>query len=265
MTDLRLAPIGHNLPPALAEALAESLRADHAGLIERAVEIELAAASLPAEVESADDLAKVNAHVVGRRALAREIETTRKDAKQPYLDATRAVDGFFDPLKTRLLTGATAVEDRGKVYLRKVAAEEAQRRQAAALQAQRDADAARAREQQAKAEGDAASAKAASKDVVAFERQAERQETAAAQGLGLSRTAGGGAAAKLAKVWKWRITEPMKLLASLGPLGSWIAEPAVHAALDKLARGYDTIQRDIPGVEFYADEQVKTTALRSKP
>jgi len=119
-TDTAIAEIGHNLPPALPDRLAE----DYSQLV---AEVEALAQRANAAPEVVNDDAEQG--VIGNLAkdvtkTAKNIEARRVDEKEPFLKAGREVDGFFQPLKVRLDRIASAMEIRGRDYLNRKAAAE---------------------------------------------------------------------------------------------------------------------------------------------
>lgn len=283
------------------DLFAQALKTDNADLLKRPSQMEFAASKLPREILTDDDVEKINAFVVRARALARDIENARTEAKAPFLNAGKAVDSLFGDRRQAVLDRASEIEKRPGPYLKAKAAaaaaeaaaaaakarqereareaeERAAREQAAAAQAAADeadrlarqavtdAEQAAAREvarlaNEAAAEAEK-SAVAAAKDVASANRAVDRTEkTVAGGGRKLARTSAGGGAARLVTVWHWRIADQAALTASLGPVAEYLTEAAVVDALGRAAKADP--RPAIPGVEFYATDESKTAATRT--
>ncbi len=81
------------------------------------------------------------------------------------------------------------------------------------------------------------------------------------RGVGrLARTAGGGGASNVRMEWQYRLADRDKVRASLGPLGPYFSESEVLSALAKATRG---ARPAVPGVEYFEQPQVRTTAART--
>ena len=263
---------------------------------------DIAAADLPTTVESDDDVAKINAWVTTGRAIARKAEAERVEAKAPLLERGKKLDGFFKGLGDLLLDRAKSVEQRNAPYLSAKRAREAAEREAAAAEARRvqaekdriarealeaeqearriaaeaeqkireaqGAEARRVAEQQAREAAQTAQALkkeagAAVKDSIKADNAADRAERQAdpERQRSLERTSAGGGSAKLKMVRKYRIEDKDAVQASLGVWRGLIASGAVYEALGRGAQ-LETWP-SIPGVVFYEEEEVLTTATRS--
>jgi hypothetical protein len=102
----------------------------------------------------------------------------------------------------------------------------------------------------------------AARDSAGSTRLAETHERALTTGAGkLSRTQGGGAAARLDEFWTHTITDAPALLASLGPLNPFFSTADISEALNRCAlANKDTVA--IPGVRFFKDHRVRTSATK---
>lgn len=287
------AGVGHNNPP--ADPFLASLAEDYAGLLDEMEALELELRSLPAEASSDDDVTKLGAYVIRRRQLARRVEDARVLKKQPYLDRGRVIDGWFNPIIKTLTDRAASVERRSVVYLEtKRRAEEIARQRAAAearetaAKAEAEAEAARAREAEAKGRlGNAEAAlRAGSDDTQAFVEarrgvnvateqtnaavaaaadaaaQAARGADAIAAPV-LMKTSGAAGSTALKDEIAHRVTNWGLVIQSLGPLGPWLNEDIINAALARACKAKGG-PPTVPGVEFAQVAKVRTTASRAK-
>lgn len=219
--------IGHNQPPDEEAARRARYIEEHPDLLAARAHLMLAASRLPETIDSDDALAKVNAHVIARRDLASRFEAAREEEKRPIIDIGRSIDGFFGGIRDELRKGAADIEARTTAY----------------LQAKRAA----------------VQAEAARTAVEAPDRQTRMRAEGVLTRPSPERTAGGGGAASLKSEKTYRILDPMALLRSLGPLGSFLTEDAVKGALYRCAKSPNP---EVPGVAFYEDEKAKVHASR---
>jgi hypothetical protein len=247
--------IGHNAPPSLIEELRAQLAIEAAPLVKRRDELLAGADRAPAEVTTEDAAGKTGDLIKLLTACHKAAETLRVGAKEPHLEAGRAVDGFFGKITKPLADAKSALEFRLNVYLgrkaqegRRKAEEEARvaRAQAQLLEAE-----ALARELAAKPSAPAAPILEAA---VAQEAKAIAAEAvAAAKPAELSRTRGDyGSMASLRTVWVGEITDRKTL--DLEKLRQ-------HLPLDGLERAVNAFVkaggRDLPGAKIYE----KSTAV----
>lgn len=202
-----LPPIGHNNPPqpmdvmAPVKPLAEQLAEDHAALLDRAKAIAGMAERLPNACEDDETASKLTEAIKSATACAKALEDARKAAKQPHLDAGKAVDSFFanrvlpvDGVKTKMGALLTAYqrkqEEAERKRLEAIAAEErrlAREAEAAAREAERvareaaQAEARRQAEARAIIERQQGEARRKAEAEEAARREAERQRLAAEQ------------------------------------------------------------------------------------
>jgi hypothetical protein len=291
MTDTTTPAIGHNIKPLID---AGSLAADF-GHITKQVDDAIALANgVPPVLEDEEDVgiartaarALINAH---KRA-----ETTRVDVKQPYLDAERVVDSFFNQMKKRLFDMQTAIEKRGKQYLVKkereeqarrdeearLAREEEQRQREAARAAeaerQRIADAAAAAERLAQEARDEETRKAAAAEAARLANEATTQasqvlaattkaDAASSQAVTAQRAADappadkartrvGDGMATLERTYNFEIIDLQKV--DLEQLRAYISRPDIEKAIRAFVRTHkDT--RELAGVRIYADRDAQ--------
>lgn len=149
------------------------------------------------------------------------------------------------------------------------AAEEAQ----AAIRQAADATARAAAEKQMRdAETAAAAARKAAvgagKDAAKEERVADQNERAADGATGnLSRVSAGGSTSSVTKVWTHTITDAKTLMDSLGPLGAFLDNGVIMAALARAVREAAAAGRadklELPGVRVFQDVRTNISARRS--
>lgn len=292
-------PIGDNNPP--ADDVIAKLEEEYADLLTRLADHEIAAAGLPRQVDSDEDVEKITGWVVKARQLYKDAEAARVKAKDPHLTAGKKIDGFFGSIKEGLTDRAKTTEARTAPYLKAKRDREEAERQAAARAAEearrkqeQEAAEARAREEAArkKAEeaaqaikdaADAESRKAAELAAREASRQAqeaqreseaadhdagkaakahEKAERQAAGATSLEKTSGGGGSVKLKMVPKWKFVDEAGFKKSLGPIGPFLTQTAIEEALNRAMRDED--QPRIPGIYFYEEEEVQTVASRAK-
>ena len=97
------------------------------------------------------------------------------------------------------------------------------------------------------------------------ERKADQHAAAAERG-GLGRVATGAATSSVTKVWVGQITDAPKLFASLGPLGPYLPDAEIRAAIDRAVRQAAAQGRvadlTIPGVRVFEDIRTNFRATR---
>lgn len=181
--------IGDNRKPLITPA---DLTADFSQIWDACNKAIEAGNETPSVIEDDDDLDTCRAAVTGLLAQAKNVESKRVDAKEPYLSAGRVVDSHFSAWGASLLKAKSEVDIKVTRYLNKKAAAEMARRQeeaakAAALEKRRQAEAAiaaaAAAEAQKKADVAAAAARAIEDDekrAIADKVACEEQEAAEA-------------------------------------------------------------------------------------
>lgn len=232
MDNFTPAGIGHNQPPDDIELLRERLDAQTLDLQRRIDDLSSAEKRLP---EVTDDASAGDAADFVKMATAaiKDADAKRVDAKEPFLKAGRAVDGFFKGLSDPLDGLRRRVEQRITVYLR---AKEARERAAREAEARRLREEAEARErearalQRAKLDEEAArrreEAAASAAEANAVEAKVERAKPA-----DLSRTRGDmGSVASLRRMWVGKIDDVRKV--DLEALRPYIRPDAIQKALN---------------------------------
>ena len=166
------APADDNRPPEGVDPFVATLEERHAALLRQQSDLELAVRKLPQEVTSDEDVALINAHVLARRNLAREVEATRVDVKAPYLSRERVIDAWFGGIKTALEGRAKAIEQRSAPYLHAKRQREQAEADARAAKLRQDA-----REAQERADAALAAQRKAEQDRLAEEQRQRDLET----------------------------------------------------------------------------------------
>ena len=196
--------------------------------------------ALPGIVESKEDHDACVDFVTKVRATFKGTEAERVAAKDPYLKAERAIDGFFEPIKSGLSQLMTSVSARVQDYLTRKAAEER-----------------RAREEAAKADAEATAARAAAETASAEAREAEiaaddKDQLAQARPADLARTRSDrGTLSTLKSVWVAKIEDAD--LIPLETLRPYISADTIRKAVDAYVKMGG---RQLPGVEIYQTEKV---------
>ena len=113
-----------NNPP-----ISERLALENEDLTPLVEAIAARANAAPKVIGSPDDAAVVSQLIVDARKLARDVDARRVNAKAPYLQAGRDVDGFFSPHSDRVGRVATVFQKIADDHARRVA-DEARRRAA---------------------------------------------------------------------------------------------------------------------------------------
>ncbi|MFM8745577.1 MAG: hypothetical protein ACKOED_02770, partial [Aestuariivirga sp.] len=152
MPDALAELIGHNSPPPdllLGGALRDRLAEENGQLIARRDELLAAAARIPA-IDSDDVAGRVSDYIKQLTALTKAAESKRTDAKEPYLEGGRNIDGFFRAITDPVAKAKTAIERRLTDYLREKEARARREREERERLARQAAETAR-REAEAKA------------------------------------------------------------------------------------------------------------------
>lgn len=227
--------IGHNAAPDDIAILRERLADEERDLIKRRDELVGAEARLP---EIADDAVagRVGDYIKLLSAATKAAEARRVARKEPFLAASRAVDGWYRGLVDPLTAIKGRVERKLTTFLQ---AKEAARRREEAAEAERLRAEAAAREQEAMrlaAANQPAAADAAIEKAAAVENQAVKaEEAAAAKPAELSRTRGEyGSVASLRQTWVGEIVDRATL--DLEKLRPFIATTALQVALNGFVR-----------------------------
>lgn len=176
MDDLRTIPAADRAVTAADNAgelsEAEKLRADleerHGKLIARKAELLAAGARVPDVIEDEETASRAADFARQIAEAIKHAEGSRVDAKEPFLAASRAVDGFFKAISDPLATLKNAVARKLTSYQTKVAEE---RRRAA------EAEARRKREEEERARAAAAEAERQRLEAEAAAARARKPET----------------------------------------------------------------------------------------
>jgi hypothetical protein len=194
MTDAIAALLQHNNPPPdllVGDALREKLRDENRDLLKRCDDL-LAAADRVPNIESDDVAGKVTDFIKQLTALAKAAETKRTDAKEPYLEGGRHVDGFFKAITDPVAKAKVAVEKNLTTYLRDKADRERREREEQERLAREAAEQAR--------KGAEEKARAAANDLqLAAAIKAEEQANAARADLVKAEKAAEAKAAELSR------------------------------------------------------------------
>ena len=209
MTDALAARLGDNNPPPdllTGQALQERLRDENQDLLRRRDELLAAAARMPA-IDDEDVARKVTDFVKQLLALVKASESKRTDAKEPYLEGGRSVDGFFKGISDPIDKAKKLVEQELTKYAREKAEQERRARMEAERLAREAAEAAR---REAEARARAAADEASLNTAIEAESAAETaqadlvkaEQAADVKAAELSRTRGEyGAVSSLRTSW----------------------------------------------------------------
>lgn len=203
------APLGHNAPPSPIEELRDRLAVETAALATRRDELMASADRAPTEVTDEDTSGKIGDLVKLITTAYKNAEKARIGTKEPYLEASRAVDGFFGKItlpleaaKARLVKRLDAYQTQ-KVMAARRAAEE----QARTARAQADALAAEALAREAAAKASAPAAPVLDMAVAAEKVAIAAETLAAAKPAELSRIRGDlGSLQSQTMVWVGTLT-----------------------------------------------------------
>lgn len=248
------AELGHNRAPDDADPLRERLADEHASITDRRDELLAAVERVPEVIEDDDTAGRAADFIKQLTACHKNAESTRVAEKEPYLAASRAVDGWFKKITEPLAKAKKTVEARLTVYQRKKADEERRAREAAERQAREAAEKARKEAEERAAalaeESDLDAAVAAEEAANhAAEAAAEAERAADAKAAELSRTRGDyGAVASLRTHWTFRDLDRDKI--ALEPLRQHIPTDAFEKAVRSYIRAGG---RELAGVVIYED------------
>jgi hypothetical protein len=209
MPDALAELLHHNNPPAdllVGDALRDKLAEESGDLIRRRDDLLAAAGRIPA-IDSDDIAGRVSDFIKQLTALSKMAESKRTDAKEPYLEGGRNIDGFFKAITDPVGKIKIMIERRLTDYLREKEARERREREERERLARETAEKARREaEARARALADEQSLQAA----IAAEKAAETAsadlvkaaQAAEARPAVLSRTRGEyGAVSSLRTQW----------------------------------------------------------------
>ncbi|MEW5421916.1 hypothetical protein [Amorphus sp. 3PC139-8] len=202
MSEAQAAPgMGHNAPP-LEELLADQ----HRSLVGDVDAIAKRAMVLPEEISSDDDLdATTN---VGRdlAKLRKRIDATRKEEKEPHLEAGRTVDTFFNAQIGRVASILSTLEARATAWHEKKAAAEKRRREDEARRLAQQEEAARKRAEAAKRPDTVARYADEAEQLAAKREDAEAAIESGVRSV-TKRTTESGARSGSRSTWDFQITD----------------------------------------------------------
>jgi hypothetical protein len=277
------ASAGHNKPAILT---ADMMARDFAYLEESLGEIAAKVKDCPPVVEDDDDLEIVREAVKRCQGASKRLETLRVESKEPYLAATRIVDGHFGKLQELVGSWKAAIEARAHRYLKKKeVAEKARREQEAREAAVRFAKAEDRRRQaeaeRQKAEQELITSQQATQRISVEQHQRQEnarlqearlraeaiqaeaeafktQKEAEAKPADLARTRSADGISTLTSVWKFEVTDPHAIKLDDPVLRSFIPWNVVEAALNRYAKTHKG-ERPLEGVRFYLDTEIRMT------
>ena len=164
MSDALAELLNHNNPPPdllVGDSLREKLQDENRDLIKRRDDLLAAAQRIPA-IDSDDIAGRVSDFVKQLTALTKAAESKRTDAKEPYLEGGRNIDGFFRAITDPVARTKDAIQKRLTTYLREKEEQARLARMAEERKAREAAEAARREaEEKAKAAANAAQLDAA--------------------------------------------------------------------------------------------------------
>jgi hypothetical protein len=177
------AVVGSNEAPAAAQRVSAEMAREYGQMIETVdSELERARKTIPATIESDEDLKLVTTAVVEMRRIHERLEAFRTKEKEPYWEGGKAVDSFFNGLKDRLSKEMDVIGARGHAWnQKKIDAERAERQRLADEAAREAARLRKIADDKAAAELEAQRARDRARKP---ERVEELKETAAQLGAG---------------------------------------------------------------------------------
>lgn len=246
-------PIGDNNPPPDGPPVFDpaditaGLKARAAACSAAALNIQMLACDLPEKMPADDGLDdaldKLATFEVEARKADKLIDTARTVEKEPYLAGTRIVDAYFKTWLTSIegqRKGAKKLKDQIAYRVQDLA------RTAAAAQAEAARKLAAEKLAEAQALQDRGLnhvADTVAQDAARMDKAADRVERAAE---GPIRTASGVSVA-LTAVWTGTITDYAALRAASGPLGLYLTDPVLEAAVRAAVKAG---ARVLPGVSI---------------
>lgn len=130
------AVMGGNRPPSMRQILTEK----HAAILAEVEDIAGRASDAPKKIASEEDIGKVGDIVKASRLLVKNLDTARKEEKEPHLTAGREIDGFFGAQAERLDRVTRVLQQRADEFQRERAAEERRKREEEARKAREEQD-----------------------------------------------------------------------------------------------------------------------------
>lgn len=203
------------------------------------------------EVVTADNAQDVRDLIARAQATTKKVEAARKEAKQPHLDAGKAVDAEFKPHRETLDSVVAALKEPLQAYL---VAEE-KRRQAEAEAARKAAEEAAAFAEDAQGEDE--DPELAAKAAEFARKREERAAQAEALAENGARVESGSGLARAASLRTYRYAE---LTDAKAAAAHYSSHPDVLAAIEKVAnaeiRAAKGAPVSIPGVAVREEQRV---------
>jgi hypothetical protein len=300
---------GNHPPLDAPDQLEPRLVRDFAPLVREAAQLELDRFSLPEAPATDAENATLSDMVLKLKNLSKRMDDLRMESGRPYLDGQKIVNAYAKTLTEPLGAAAEELTKKVGIYNRaKAEREAAERREQERLQReeadrlerearakreeaeaqQRAADEAAQRIRQAASAEERAAAEAemrqaethaelardaaetASEGAAKADRRADAHGRAADGDVGkLSRVSAGGSTSTITTVWAHAIKDAEALMKSLGPLGPYISNTEISAALSRAtteqARAGTIETFAIPGVGFHRDTRTNIrSATRGK-
>jgi hypothetical protein len=277
------AVIGGNFPPVPTPVeIKELLKDSFARTVDGIKDIAARVTALTKPIHNDDELRAASDTVKQMRSARADWEMSRVGAKSPYMDAERAVDGYFVPVRDRMDALLRELEHHCSVYLREKEAtaraareaearklrEDEERRRQEAERARQAEEAARLKAEQAKtakareraeqeaavqaARAAAAKASADAMDSAATLAEGQAESSRSAE---FARTRGDRSLATLADTWSFEV-EDWNVLQYDGPLRPFISRDAIEKAI----RAFVKVNKDkaqLPGVRIFADRKAQ--------
>jgi hypothetical protein len=275
------ASAGHNKPAILT---ADMMARDFAYLDDALYEIETKVNDCPPVVEDDADLEIIREAVKRCAGAFKRLETLRVESKEPYLAATRIVDGHFGKLKDIVSGWQSTIEARAHRYLKKKEAAEKARREEEARKAAEAARVASERQRQAEeerrqAEQQRIAAEQATRQISVEHHQREenarreearlREESAQAQAAALrtqkeaeakpadlARTRSSDGLSTLQEFWTFEVLDPHAIDLQDPVLRSFIPWPDIEKAINRYVATHKDA-RPLAGVRIYPDTEVR--------
>lgn len=242
MTDATGPGTGHNafkLPN--KEEIAATLGDQYPTLTARAAEIVAKLAKVPPTISTQDESDKVSEFVRACMTFEKNANAAREEEKAPWLAAERAVDGFFNALRTNVDNVKKDLSRRATAWDIKVMAAEKAERKRIAKAAQEAADVAamqaKTNKQKAEAQADQQIAQDAAAAVAVRPAELSRSRTVS------------GVTRSLRVKWKHEVTESKKVPKRFLAPSAELIEGAIKAATTEDGQ----CLLEIPGVRIYPD------------
>ena len=241
------ATIGHNNPPPFDPD-------QHAAYVAQADEFIEATQKwldLP-EIASEDEASALTDQISGLRALFKQVDGARKDAKQPHLAASRAVDDAFKGITTKIETAANMLKKKLQPYLDRKAQFEAEQKRKQEEEARKAREAAEKAAREAE-ESNSLAAKFAAEEAAKAAEEAEKEAKRRAD-VNVKSATGAGRTMSLRTTRRAEITNIRTLFLH------YQDRPEVREVLERLAnadiRSKDVDESKIPGINIIEEKAV---------